>query len=185
MSVEDRIRRGMAANAAAHQPAVETSLDRVRGRARLRRALSVTGAAAAVAAVTTIAVAAWPSPPPADTPAAPDRSPTSALFGRYAADVTTPARLAGHWVLTFHGDGTLAVEPPHGYSGVVSGTLFTADEQTFRTNLFAQDVCADGGNGAVAWARAGQRLVLRGSDDPCVARQHFFTTSEWSVIPQP
>lgn len=182
MSVEDRIRRGMVANATAHQSAVETSLVRVRGRRRRRRNLSVAGAAAAAALAATVTVAAWP-PPSQVTPAAPGPSPTAALFGRYEADVTRPARLAGHWVLAFDGNGTLAVTPPAGYTGVVSGTLFTADHEVLRTNLFAQDVCDGDGNGAVAWSRAGDRLVLEDSDDSCDARHRFFTENEWSAIP--
>ena len=100
----------------------------------------------------------------------PAPSPTAPLFGSYEADVTRPARLAGHWVLEFDGNGTVLVTPPDGYAGVVSGTLFTADASRLRTNLFAQDVCADLGNGEFSWTRQGARLALAPSDEPCAAR---------------
>ena len=56
------------------------------------------------------------------------------------------------------------VTPPDGYAGVVSGTLFTADASRLRTNLFAQDVCADLGNGEFSWTRLGD------ASSPCRQR---------------
>jgi hypothetical protein len=187
MSVDDRIRAGMIANATAHQPAVESSLDKVRGRGRrgqTRRLLMAAGSVAAVSA--TVLILAGPDAPDRSGPtttAPSSTSSTSGLFGRYESDVTSPAQLAGHWVLELSGNGTITVIPPNGYAGVVSGTLLSADDTTLRTNLFAQDVCADLGNGEFHWTREGARLALRGGVDPCAPRRTFFTENRWVAVP--
>lgn len=182
MSIDDRLRAGLAANAMTFQPAVESSLDEVRARGRRRRATRVAVAAALVAAASaSVLVVALPHEsdqlPPAALDTAP--SPTTEVFGRYEADVTQPSRLAGHWGLEFVGNGTVLVTPPDGYAGVVSGTLFTADGTTLRTNLFAQDVCADLANGEFSWSREGPRLMLKEGQDACTARIRFFTENDW------
>lgn len=186
MSVDDRIRAGLSANAAAFQPVVESSLDAVRGRGRRGRGARVTVATGLVAAASAaVLVLAWPDASEQPSPVSPVPSPTSELFGRYESEVTQPGRLAGHWVLEFDGNGTLLVTPPDRYTGVVSGTLFTADGTTLRTNLFAQDVCADLGNGDFSWTREGLRLALAENDEPCAARGQFFTGNAWVAVSEP
>jgi hypothetical protein len=188
MSVDDRIRGGMIANATAHQPAVESSLDKVRGRGRraqTRRLMMAAGSVAAgsVAAVAaTVLILASPDAPDRSGPTTPAPSATSALFGRYESDVTSPAQLAGRWVLELGGNGTITVIPPDGYAGVVSGTLLSADGTTLRTNLFEQDVCANLGNGEFHWTREGARLALRVGHDPCAPRRTFFTENRWVAV---
>ena len=180
MSVDDRLRAGLRANATAFQPSVESGLDEVQGRGRGRRAAQVAVAAGLVAAAAVaVLVVARPDVSDRPPPVAPAPSPTAALFGRYESDVTRPARLAGQWELEFDGNGTLVVTPPDGYAGVVSGTLFTADASRLRTNLFSQDVCADLGNGELTWTRPGARLDLAASDEPCAARSQFLTENTW------
>ena len=61
--------------------------------------------------------------------------------------------------------------------------MFTADRHGLRINLFAQDVCADLGNGEYPWSREGDRLVLTASHDR-VRTRRFFTDNEW-VAAQP
>ena len=118
-------------------------------------------------------------------PVTPVPSPTSELFGRYESDVTQPRGLAGHWVLEFDGTGALLVTPPDRYPGVVSGTLFTADGTTLRTNLFSQDVCSDLGDGDFSWTREGARLALAENIEPCGARGRFFTDNPWIAVHGP
>jgi hypothetical protein len=183
MSVDDRLRAGLNANATAFDPAVESSLDAVRARGRRGRGARVAVAAGLIAAASAVVlVLAWPDASPPPRPATPVPSPTSELFGRYESDVTQPNRLAGHWVLEFNGNGTVLVTPPGRYAGVVSGTLFTADGTTLRTNLFAQDVCADLGNGEFTWTREGARLALAEYDEPCAPRARFFTGNAWVAV---
>ncbi len=191
MSVDDRLRHGLGANATAFEPEVETSLDAVRrrgrraARARLARAGGLVVAAAATAVL--VAVVVRPGVPDDRSPAPPviAPSPTAELFNRYEADVTRPRSLAGRWGLELTGNGSATVTPPDGYAGVVSGTIFTADRARLRINLFAQDVCADLGNGEYAWSREGDRLVLAVSNDSCAARTRFFSDNEWVEVSQP
>ncbi len=185
MSVDDRLRAGLHANATAFQPAVESGLDEVRGRGRRRRTARVAAAGLVAAGVAILVVVARPDVSDRPPPVTPAPSPTAALFGRYESDVTRPARLAGHWVLEFDGNGTVLVTPPDGYAGVVSGTLFTADASRLRTNLFSQDVCADLGNGEFSWTRSGARLTLADSDEPCAARSQFLTENTWFAVSAP
>jgi hypothetical protein len=186
MSVDDRLRAGLSANATAFQPAVESGLDEVRaqGRRGRVRVAGVAGLVAAAAAVGVLAVD-WPDVSDRPPPATPPTSPTAALFGRYESDVTRPAPLSGHWALDLDGSGTLRVIPPDGYSGVVSGTLFSADASRLRTNLFFQDVCAGLGNGEFSWTRPGAHLVLEDSDEPCAARGQFLTENTWVAVSEP
>ena len=166
MSVDDRLRRGLDANATAFEPEVETSLHVVRrrgrraGRARMARTGSLIVAAAAATALVTVVVQTGLPEDRSPAPPVSEPSPTADLFSRYEADVTRPPRLAGHWVVELRGNGSALVTPPDGYPGVVSGTIFTADRARLRINLFAQDVCADLGNGEYDWSRERDRLVL-------------------------
>jgi hypothetical protein len=186
MSVDDRLRAGLRANATAFQPAVESGLDEVRGRGRRARVARVGVAAGLVAAVgVAVLVVARTDLSDRPPPVTPAPSPTAVLFGRYESDVTRPARLSGRWVLDFVGNGTVLVTPPEGYAGVVSGTLFSADASTLRTNLFAQDVCADLGNGEFSWTRSGARLALAAGNEPCAARSRFLTENTWVAVTEP
>lgn len=186
MSVDDRIRAGMQANATSFQPEVESGLDKVRAGRRgqaVARAGVVTLVAAA-AAVAAVAVLAWPRTPEQPSPAGPPPAQfTSELFGRYVSQVSSPERLAGRWVLEFDGNGTVAITPPNGYAGVVSGTLFTADATTLRINLFTQDLCANLGIGEYWWTRQDDRLLLGPEAEPCVPRRGFFTDNDWVASP--
>jgi hypothetical protein len=190
MSVEDRLRQGLRANATAFDPAVESSLDVVRrrgrrtGRARMARAGGVVAAVAAAAALVAIAVQTGVPEDRSPAPSVSSPSSTADLFSRYEAEVTHPQGLAGRWVLELRGNGSALVIPPGGYAGVVSGTIFTADRARLRINLFAQDVCADSGDGEYAWSREGDRLVFTVSNDSCGSRTRFFADNEWVEISQ-
>ena len=174
MSVDDRIRDGLNANATAHQPAVETSLDAVRAPRSTSDAPPAWSWRRGWRPLRL--PRSWSSPGPdfQDRTLPPHRRcPRRRRRPRCSAATSptsrVPVRLAGRWVLELDGNGTVAVTPPDGYAGVVSGTLFTADGTSLRINLFAQDVCADLGNGEFSWTRDGGRLVLEVSDEPCDA----------------
>lgn len=188
MSVDDRLRQGLGANAKALQPEVEASLDSVRRRGR-RAGRARTGvlvaAAAAVVALATVAVRNGLPKDLSPDPSMSAPSLTAGLFSRYEADVTRPPSLAGRWDVELRGNGSALVTPPDGYAGVVSGTIFTADRARLRINLFAQDVCADKGNGEYTWFRQGDRLVLTVSNDSCDARIRFFSDNQWMEVTQP
>jgi hypothetical protein len=110
-------------------------------------------------------------------------SATGELFGRYRAVVTSPARLAGTWTIALDGNGVAIVTRPRGYTGVVSGTLFSATESTIRITLFSQDVCEDFPDGEYAWRRQADRLVLTAASEQCAARRSFFAANEWTLAP--
>ena len=191
MSVDDRLRRGLGANATAFEPAVETSLDAVRrrgrraGRVRMARAGGMVAAAAAAAILAAVVVRPEPLEDRSPAPPVTAPSPTADLFSRYEADVTRPRSLAGRWGIELSGNGSVTVTPPDGYAGVVSGTIFTADRARLRINLFAQDVCADRANGEYVWSRDGDRLVLAVTNDSCAARTRFLSDNEWVEVPRP
>jgi len=190
MSVDDRLRQGLSANATTFEPAVETSLDAVRrrgrraGRARMARAGGLVAATTAAAFLVAVVVRPGVVEDRSPAPSMAEPSPTADLFSRYEADVTRPRRLAGRWAIELSGNGSAIVTPPDGYAGVVSGTIFTADRARLRINLFAQDVCADLGNGEYDWSREGDRLVLAVSNDSCEARARFFSDNEWVEVPR-
>ena len=192
MSVDDRLRQGLGANATSvragggdepgrrtsSRPASTPRTDGTGGRpGRGRRSMP------------------RPSSPSPCEPGVPDDrspapsvtapSPTAELFSSYEADVTRPQRLAGRWGLELRGNGSAWSPRPTATPGVVSGTMFTADRARLRINLFAQDVCADLGNGEYAWSREGDRLVLAVSNDSCEARTRFFSDNEWVEVSQP
>lgn len=191
MSVDDRLRQGLGVNATAFVPRVETSLHDVRrrgrraGRVRMARSGGFVVAAAVVVALLAVVVRTGVPEDLAPTPSVSSLSPTAELFSRYEADVARPQRLRGHWVVELRGNGSALVIPPDGYAGVVSGTIFTADRTRLRINLFAQDVCADLGNGEYVWTRKGDQLALAVNNDACEARVRFFTENRWVRVFRP
>lgn len=189
MSVDDRLRQGLSANAVTFEPGVETSLDAVRrrGRRASRARMVRAGGLAAAAAAFLVAIVVRPGvlEDRSPAPSVPVPSSTADLFNRYEAEVTRPRSLAGRWAVELSGNGSAIVTPPDGYAGVVSGTIFTADRARLRINLFAQDVCADLGNGEYVWSRDNDRLVLALSNDLCEARTRFFSDNEWVEVSQP
>ena len=113
MSVDDRLRQGLGANAAAFEPEVETSLDDVRRRGR-RAGRAGWHARAAWSSRPRLPRPSWPSSCGPGLPE--DRSPArrwqrrhrqpscSAATGRSDA----PAALAGRWGLELRGNGSVA-----------------------------------------------------------------------------
>ena len=186
MSVDDRLRSAFSRQAESFDPAVEDALRVVARRRRLRWRPVRDGLVVAAASIAVVAgllgaslVSTWVHD---NVPARPAESPhptSSALFGRYEAEVTSPAELAGHWVLSLNGNGTADVRPPPGYAGVVSGTLLSSAGTSLQITLFQQDLCAGLPDARLTWRRAGDRLVLDAVADPCTARRRFFTENTW------
>ena len=184
---EDRLRAALADQANSWEPPVESSLQRVHTRER-RRKLSwmvaavlalivcVAGVATAVRAtrsgqVAVPAARASQGVSPSET--------VQPLQGTFTAQVSTPARLAGGWSLTLQADGRLLVSPPASYGGVVSGELYSATREEFRTTLFQTDVCSGTGVGVYTWARTPSGISFTAKDDDCAARQASFSENSW------
>ena len=150
MPVEDRLRRGLEANALAFAPEAEARLEAVR--ARRRRRVMLTAAATAAAAVTVVAVVSFvvggrdASPQPAPAPTAPASStptaptptvPDSAWRRVIPREAAANAGVGGAWlrenfgdarrlavVLSFVGDVySQSARYPHGWSVGDAGTL--------------------------------------------------------------
>jgi hypothetical protein len=177
MSVDDRIRRGLRANAESLYPEVESALPRVRWRRRRTRVRNWTASVAAVAAVvagSAILVDHVRSTPP------PPAHRSGGLVGDYNAIAPQGSPQAGGWQVAFGADGRLTIRPPAAYHGIVSGALFSSTATTFRTNLFGEDKCSGDPVGSYTWHRKGPRLLFMVVDDPCDARTAFFSGSRWT-----
>lgn len=193
MSVDDRLRKGLARNAAAYEPDVETRLRQVKGTSvRRRRSFSAgrwwipVTAACAVLGLVLVGIALHLSRPlPAPTPTPP--ATTQQLTGRLQAVLPDRAgvlradRLAGSWVLRLRSDGTMHVSAPSTYQGVLSAALFDSTGVAFRTSLFGQDLCSGVPLGVYTWHRVGSKVRFSVSDDRCAGRVAVLTTVSWRL----
>lgn len=184
---EDLLRAALADQANSWKPPVESSLQRVHARERRRKLSWVVAAAlmlivsvAGVASVVTMTKSGQVAVPAArPMPSAPPSPSASALQGTVTTQVATPTRLSGRWTLILRPDGRLMVTPPADYSGVVSGELFSATDEEFRTTLFQTDVCSGTGVGVYTWARTPSGISFTAKDDDCAARRTFFSGNSW------
>ena len=198
MSIEDRLRNGLARNAASFEPDTESTLERVvsRTRRRSRRrwlVVGFAGVAAAAAAVVGLVLVQRPRDE-IRTAAEPEQTTegtgpvVQALTGRFEATVDDdaggelPFDIAGRWVIELDADGSMQVTAPDTYTGVVSGPLFQATPEWFRTSLFEQDLCSGQPSGTYGWELTGLTLRFTEVDDPCDGRVAVLAAQEWSRI---
>jgi hypothetical protein len=195
MSVDDRLREGLARNASAYEPDVEARLRELRTRRRgaSRHAFSKVvwvpiAAACAVAALVVTAIAFHASRPAPEATHVPPTTPgTQSLHGRLRATipdapgVVRTGRLAGPWVLRLAPDGTMRVTAPGSYGGVLSAALFDSTSTGFRTSLFGQDLCSGLPLGRYTWQRSGHEVRFTVADDRCAGRVAVLTTSAWRM----
>ena len=186
MSVEDRLRNGLARNAASFEPDTESTLERVVSRTRRRShrrwlVVGFAGAGAAAAAVVGFVLVQRPRDEirtrggaGADDRrdraggAGPDR--TVRGDRRRRSDGELPFDIAGRWVIELDADGSMQVTAPDTYTGVVSAPLFQATPEWFRTSLFEQDLCSGQPSGTYRWELTGSTLQFTEVDDPCDGR---------------
>jgi hypothetical protein len=198
MSIEDRLRSGLARNAAGFEPDVESTLERVvsRTRRRSRRrwvAVGFAAAAAAAAAVVGLVLVQRPRDE-VRTATEPEQSTegtrpvVQTLTGKFeatvddGAGVELPFDIGGRWVIELETDGSMHVTAPATYTGVVSTPLFQVTAEQFRTSLFEQDLCSGQPLGAYRWELTGSTLRFTEVDDPCDGRVAVLTAQEWSRI---
>jgi hypothetical protein len=190
MSVDERLRIGLARNAQGCNPDVELLLEAALARGRRDRRLRWAWATAIVAAACTALVLGlslgWRSERGAPLVPADRATSTVGLQGRYAGDV--PAQqsapsVAGRWVLEFNPQGLLTVTAPPAYPGVVSGVLYAVVGDELRTDLFSQDLCSGQPLGRYAMTRSSARLTLTLVDDPCPRRVAVLTATSWTPLP--
>ncbi|MFI5100261.1 MAG: hypothetical protein ACHQE5_07070 [Actinomycetes bacterium] len=155
-------------------------------RARVvRRRTFLTGAALALAAIPLASVVVLgqlrnePQQSPATSP--------DAILGTYSADVAAdPAGttgFAGRWTLDLHGDGTLDVLPPKGYTGISTGFHYSTAGVQVRVDLFAQDLCTGKTIGTYTWHRDADGLQLTTINDSCSGRVALLAGRTWMPGP--
>ena len=198
MSVEERLRNGLARNAAGFEPDVESTLERVVSRTRRRAhrrwvAIGFAATAAAAAAVVGLVLVQRPRD---EIRTASEPEPTTegtgpvvqALTGGFEATVDEgvggelPFDIGGRWVIELDTDGSMKVTAPATYTGVVLAPLFQATPEWFRTSLFEQDLCSGQPLGTYRWELTGSSLRFTVMDDPCDGRVAVLAGQEWSRI---
>ena len=183
MSIDDRLREGLARNGYADAVPTEPALDRVlrlRRRGRVRRATVLVAAVAAVAAMVPWATSLWPSDPRTAQPT------TNELVGTYRVDVpaTAGARLAGRWLLTLAADGRLVVDSPPQLPERADAT-YGLNGGVLVTDLLADIDCRLPGTTEVGRYRVEQRgstLSFTIVSDGCLLRQDLFAVT-WKRVP--
>jgi hypothetical protein len=188
MPLDDRLRAGLARNAATFEPDEDTAFTLVthprRSTGRATRTVLI--AAAAVAFVVTLGVLQRPNQPQAPSSAPISTPPT--LTGRYwtivAESETVPAYdIAGRWEIRLDPSGILDVRPPPAYTGVVTAQLFQSTPEEFRTDLFGTDLCSGHLPGMYRWNRNDKTLTFSVVDDLCAARVMILTDRLWTEGP--
>jgi hypothetical protein len=196
MSVEARLRKGLASNAEAFRPQVERRLAVVVFRRRRRRLLRQGAVVVAACSLLSVGAAVVPKLMGGDSGRGsvevrqPGESASAGqvLTGGYATTVPAASgivsdkSLSGRWTLTLRADGTLAVQAPAAYRGVLSGALFTSTSSVFRTSVFGQDLCSGQGVGSYRWIRSGTGLTFTVTDDRCPGRVAIFTSGTWNRV---
>jgi hypothetical protein len=200
MSLDRRLRQGLERITAGIDPDVDWHLHRAARDARRRVARRRTGATLAVAAAIIASVVIGPraldalsdstrQPPvgqPAPTVAPPTTLGNQAIAGTYRRTVpagdpdTQSNHLAGRWTIRLRPDGTMAVGAPAGFTGVLSGSQFQVQADSFRTTLFIQDLCSSLPVPTYRWTRVGDRLRFIPVDDRCGARVTVLASGPWT-----
>ncbi|WP_157581734.1 hypothetical protein [Phycicoccus sp. Soil803] len=186
MPVDDRLRVGLTANAAAlREPDVELLLGQAfaaHRRRQARRWAGVAGVAAAACAALVVTLMGQTAPKP--VPAPPVGPTPATLHDRYAGLVAPFAEaphVSGRWVLVRGADGKLVANPPNRYGTgdpVVAGRIGRGG--VFGTDMFHQDnLICDSPGGKYRIADRGDQLVFESVDDFCVSRVQFFTKTTW------
>lgn len=181
-AIAERIRSAAAGSAAVPLLRLEEASHRGRRIRRRRRHVAVAGVVLlvlAVPAATVVAVDAVRH----DRSTAPTPADSTRLLGTFTTDVPAGAAagapVAGRWTLVLHGDGTIAVQPPPAYQGVVTGSDYQATGDTVRLNLFVQDLCSAAPVGQYRWARDEAGLHFTVLSDGCAARRLVLSSAAW------
>lgn len=189
MSVEDRIRAGLAREADLVDPSVELAhVELVRRHHRRRRARVsswTVGVATAAAAAFLVVLGLDPLESDEPTPVAEP----SAVQGRYVVDVAATAEsrsagVTGRWVFVLEKDGSLQVIPPAEHRGSVSGAAYEVEGELLRTDALLQEPGCQVGEAPVAyrWRVDRDTLWLTPVGDDCPARRIVFASQPWERV---
>ena len=198
MSVDQRLRAGLHAEAAALPPAtVERDLALVNARVGLRRrrrwasgiAIAALGAAASVAVgAKLVTIVDDVRDPDAASPAA--RMPTE-LIGDYVVDIpdTTEAnrlQVNGRWVVRIAADGTLDLTAPQdGADGAADASIRLERDHRVVTNaLHSVPGCqAEPAVGTYEYTLGRDDLTFEVVGADCLGRILLFTSAPWQELP--
>lgn len=183
MSVEDRLRSGLEAQAQLTLPRTEEQLEQVWRRRRRRHEVRWGGIAVAATVAAVLGATILPetlgggevSPPVA----------SSGLAGTYAVAVgrsatTVREGMVGLWTVTLSESGTLEVDPPPSYERATSGAAYTTDGGQLTTNAFLDHPgCQTTPSGTYAWTIDGTSVQFEHVDDACPARRILFEEQPW------
>jgi len=188
MSFDRRLREGLDRASIAAEPNVEGSLFTVlaerRRRARARRLALAVAVAGLAALVTAFGVSI------VDGLRSDDRAPTVAAVHQLAASyevtlteaesATVRPSLAGLWRMRLRSDGEIVLTAPETFAAERNplGVSFTADDATFRTNIFYNDFCTS--IGTYSWHLTDLQLTFDTVSDACVIRRALLTTKPWT-----
>ena len=188
MSVDQRLRRGLASIAADVTAEPLPALEIVQGRARRhdRIVRTVQVAAVAVALVLGMLIAV-----PFDG-GRQRTEPVQAggeLEGTYVVDLadTAPNRrigVVGRWVVTLWPDGGVDVIAPDAYRRPPTGATYRVDGNELRTNTFVDGMgCQAAGAyvGTYRWTRDGSEVRFVLVSDACPPRIALFTGQDWEA----
>ena len=188
MSLNDRLREGLDRASAAADPDVERSLNTVLARRRRRVRTRRLGLVVAIAGLAALVIA-FGIPISAGLRSE-DRAPTVGVAQQLAADyevtlsesesASVQPSLAGQWRMRLQTDGQVALTTPDTFAAERNplGVSFTADDLTFRTNIFYNDFCTS--IGTYSWQLFGQQLTLFAVSDTCEIRRVLLTTKPWT-----
>jgi hypothetical protein len=195
MPVERRLREGLHRNADALDPDVDAFLATVVHRGGRRMFARRTVWAAMVAAAVASAVVLGPRVVdairtsklglPATTPSV-TMTPPQGLAGTFTGrlrpglEAVRVDRMAGTWTIGMHPDGTITVQGPPTFNGVLGGYRFQPRGSLFRTDLFEHDACKGFPRGTYRWSGSGSALTFTVSRDPCDARVALLTSTPLS-----
>jgi hypothetical protein len=196
MSVEDRLRAGLEADANTLDLAVEVELGRVIERTARRRrrrwGIRVAGIAAVAASVATVTVLDLDQDrdTASDPVVQPPESGVAALAGEYAVDVPESAAadaldLAGRWTVTIDLKGRIEFSPPPRLRAGVSGAALRLDGDLAETNaLHGLPGCQTGtGTGLYRWDLDQDSLTFAAVGEDCQGRTILFGEATWRRLP--
>lgn len=190
MSVDRRLRSGLARMAAEVDAAPSPALGLVRARARRRNRMGRGVGVLAVAFATALLVVAAPRAVDLVTKnRQPTVRPSSPLVGTFVVDLAgTPANrragVVGRWVVSFRPDGSVDLNPPTTYRLSRTGQSYRVDGDRLRTDVLVDTVgCQAEGAfvGTYRWTLDDTTLRFALVSDACPARIALFTGQDWET----
>jgi hypothetical protein len=179
MSLDERLRHELARAANGVHPDVEHHLGRVMQRGRRHTRIRLIGRVVTAAALITAFVLIDLTVVRDPAPVADSLSGTFATTVEPGQPVLDDPGMTGVWSLHFSPDGLLSVTAPDTYQGVLSGALYQSTKESFRTNLFEQDLCSGHGLGSYRWQIVNDTLTFTVVEDGCEPRVMLMTSQVW------